>query len=110
MSEGQKPQRPLRSNFPRGSYLGAVRAAQWRNLGIGEEDLTKPKIAIVNSSSELATCFSHLDGIAAQLKGAIRAAGALPFEIRTAAPSDFIIAASSVSSNHGWSASRRMNA
>lgn len=93
MSEGQKPQRPLRSNFPRGSYLGAVRAAQWRNLGISEEDLTKPKIAIVNSSSELATCFSHLDGIAAQLKDAIRAAGALPFEIRTAAPSDFITGA-----------------
>jgi dihydroxy-acid dehydratase len=93
MSEGHKPQRPLRSNFPRGSYLGAVRAAQWRNLGISEEDLEKPKIAIVNSSSELATCFSHLDGIAAQLKDAIRAAGALPFEIRTAAPSDFITGA-----------------
>ncbi|NIF77732.1 dihydroxy-acid dehydratase [Paraburkholderia sp. Cy-641] len=93
MSEEQKPQRPLRSNFPRGSYLGAVRAAQWRNLGISEEDLDKPKIAIVNSSSELATCFSHLDGIAAQLKEAIRAAGALPFEIRTAAPSDFITGA-----------------
>jgi dihydroxy-acid dehydratase len=93
MSEGHKPQRPLRSNFPRGSYLGAVRAAQWRNLGISEEDLEKPKIAIVNSSSELATCFSHLDGIAAKLKDAIRAAGALPFEIRTAAPSDFITGA-----------------
>ncbi|MGF6817543.1 dihydroxy-acid dehydratase [Paraburkholderia atlantica] len=93
MSDGRKPQRPLRSNFPRGSYLGAVRAAQWRNLGISEEDLDKPKIAIVNSSSELATCFSHLDGIAAQLKQAIRAAGALPFEIRTAAPSDFITGA-----------------
>lgn len=93
MSEGRKQQRQLRSNFPRGSYLGAVRAAQWRNLGISEEDLEKPKIAIVNSSSELATCFSHLDGIAAQLKEAIRAAGALPFEIRTAAPSDFITGA-----------------
>lgn len=93
MSDGRKPQRPLRSNFPRGSYLGAVRAAQWRNLGISEEDLDKPKIAVVNSSSELATCFSHLDGIAAQLKDAIRAAGALPFEIRTAAPSDFITGA-----------------
>jgi dihydroxy-acid dehydratase len=90
MSEGRKPQRPLRSNLPRGSYLGAVRAAQWLNLGIAEDDLDKPKIAIVNSSSELASCFSHLDGIAAELKQAIRAAGALPFEIRTAAPSDFI--------------------
>ena len=85
--------RKLRSNFPRGSYLWSVRAAQWRALGIPEEDLEKPKIAIVNSSSELAICYSHLDGVAAQLKSAIRAVGGLPFEIRTAAPSDFITGA-----------------
>lgn len=85
--------RQLRSNFPRGSYLWAVRNAQWRALGIPEEDCDKPKIAIVNSSSELASCFSHLDHIAAVAKEAIRAAGAVPFEIRTAAPSDFITGA-----------------
>ena len=85
--------RKLRSNFPRGSYLWSVRLAQWRALGIPEEDLEKPKIAIVNSSSELAICFSHLDGVAAEIKKAIRAVGGLPFEIRTAAPSDFITGA-----------------
>jgi len=85
--------RKLRSNFPRGSYLWSVRNAQWRALGIPEEDCEKPKIAIVNSSSELASCFSHLDGVAKVLKEAIRAAGAIPFEIRTAAPSDFITGA-----------------
>ena len=85
--------RKLRSNFPRGSYLWAVRAAQWRALGIDEADLEKPKIAIVNSSSELAICYSHLDGVAAELKRAIRGVGGLPFEIRTAAPSDFITGA-----------------
>lgn len=83
----------LRSNFPYGSYLWAVRAAQWQALGIDESELEKPKIAIVNSSSNLAICFSHLDGIAAALKQSIRDAGALPFEIRTAAPSDFITGA-----------------
>ena len=31
--------RPLRSNFPRGSYLWAVRNAQWQVLGIPEEDM-----------------------------------------------------------------------
>ncbi|MDF3822380.1 dihydroxy-acid dehydratase [Leptospira sp. 96542] len=87
------PTRALRSNFPRGSYLWSVRNAQWRALGIPEEDCEKPKIAIVNSSSELASCFSHLDQVAAELKTAIRAAGAVPFEIRTAAPSDFITGA-----------------
>ncbi|WP_422087189.1 dihydroxy-acid dehydratase [Variovorax sp.] len=85
--------RPLRSNFPRGSYLWSVRNAHWRALGIPEEDCEKPKIAIVNSSSELAACFSHLDRVAAEVKAAIRAAGGVPFEIRTAAPSDFITGA-----------------
>ena len=55
--------------------------------------MAKPKIAVVNSSSELASCFSHLDGIAAEVKRCIREAGGLPFEIRTAAPSDFITSA-----------------
>jgi dihydroxy-acid dehydratase len=82
--------RPLRSNFPRGSYLWSVRNAHWRALGIPEADCEKPKIAVVNSSSELAACFSHLDQVARVVKDAIRAAGGVPFEIRTAAPSDFI--------------------
>lgn len=85
--------RQLRSNFARGSYLWAVRNAQWQALGIPEADCEKPKIAIVNSSSGLAACFAHLDGIVPVLKEAIRAAGGVPFEIRTAAPSDFVIGA-----------------
>lgn len=81
----------LRSNFEPGSPREAVRRAQWTALGLSDEDMLKPKIAVVNSSSELAICFSHLDGIAKHVKEAVRAAGGLPFEIRTAAPSDFII-------------------
>jgi dihydroxy-acid dehydratase len=85
--------RKLRSNFPRGSYLWSVRNAQWQALGIPEADCEKPKIAVVNSSSELAACYSHLDEVAAIVKEAIRAAGGVPFEIRTAAPSDFVTGA-----------------
>lgn len=85
--------RKLRSNFPRGSYLWSVRNAQWQAMGLKEEDCEKPKIAVVNSSSELAACYSHLDKVAAVIKQAIRDAGAVPFEIRTAAPSDFVTGA-----------------
>ena len=85
--------RKLRSNFEYGTFRWAVRRAQWRALGLSDADLEKPKIAVVNSSSELASCFSHLDGVAAELKAAIRAAGGVPFEVRTAAPSDFITSA-----------------
>jgi dihydroxy-acid dehydratase len=52
--------------------------------------MLKPKIAIVNTSSQLAICFSHLDEIARRAKRAIEAAGGIGFEVRTAAPSDFI--------------------
>jgi dihydroxy-acid dehydratase len=83
----------LRSNFEPGSPREAVRRAQWKALGLTDDDLLKPKIAVVNSSSELAICFSHLDGIARAVKEAVRDAGGVPFEIRTAAPSDFIISA-----------------
>src|SRR5262245_30371616 len=85
--------RRLRSNFPRGSYLWAARNAQWHGMGLSEEDCEKPKIAIVNSSSGLAACYAHLDGIVPALKEAMRAAGAVPLEVRTAAPSDYITGA-----------------
>ncbi len=85
--------KPLRSNFPRGSYLWAVRNAQWHGMGLSEADCEKPKIAVVNSSSELAACYSHLDDVAEVVKQAIRDAGGVPFEIRTAAPSDFVTGA-----------------
>ena len=85
--------RKLRSNLERGSAVWAGRRAQWRALGLSEADMEKPKIAVVNSSSELSSCFSHLDGVARAAKDAIRAAGGLPFEIRTAAPSDFVTSA-----------------
>lgn len=83
----------LRSNFPAGSPRWATRRAQWHALGLTDEDLTKPKIAIVNSSSGLAPCFSHLDPIAAAVKESVYAAGGVAFEIRTVAPTDFIMSA-----------------
>lgn len=69
------------------------RRANWKALGLSAEDMLKPKIAVVNSSSELAICYAHLDGIAKIVKEEIRKAGGVPFEVRTAAPSDFITGA-----------------
>lgn len=85
--------RKLRSILAPGTPQWVGRRAQWKALGISDEDMEKPKIAIVNSSSELSSCFSHLDGVADTVKGAIREAGGLPFEVRTAAPSDFVTSA-----------------
>ncbi len=69
------------------------RRAHWYQLGLSEADMARPKIAVVNSSSELAVCYAHLDGVAKHVKDAIRQAGGIPFEVRTTAPSDFITGA-----------------
>jgi dihydroxy-acid dehydratase len=83
----------LRSNFERGSTRWAVRRAQWCAMGIREEDFDKPKIAVVNSSSTLSVCYIHLDEISQIVQKSIRQHGGLAFEIRTAAPSDFVTSA-----------------
>ncbi|MGH8031809.1 MAG: dihydroxy-acid dehydratase [Luteimonas sp.] len=70
-----------------------MRRSQWLAMGLTEEDFDKPKIAVVNSSSKLSVCFQHLDGVSQVVQDAIRAAGGVPFEIRTVAPSDFITSA-----------------
>ncbi len=81
----------LRSDLPVGSPRWATRRAQWRALGLTDADLAKPKIAIVNSSSGLAPCFSHLDPVAVAVKDSVEAAGGVGFEIRTVAPTDFLM-------------------
>jgi hypothetical protein len=40
----------LRSNFTPGTTPWAMRRAQWTALGLTDEDMEKPKIAIVNTS------------------------------------------------------------
>jgi dihydroxy-acid dehydratase len=82
-----------RSNLPATSALGIARRAHWRSLGLSVADLTKPKVAIVNTSSELAACYAHLDEIVPVLKAELRERGVIPFEIRTTAPSDFVTSA-----------------
>jgi len=46
-----------------------MRRSHWLTLGLSDEDMEKPKIAVVNSSSEIAVCFSHLDEIEKKAKG-----------------------------------------
>ncbi len=83
----------LRSNFDEGTTRWAVRRAQWRALGISDEEMTRPKVAVINSSSSLSSCYGHLDETSRVVQEAIRAAGGLAFEIRTTAPSDFVTSA-----------------
>src|SRR5215470_5197131 len=83
----------LRSHYEPGSWQWVERRAQWKAMGIKNEDFDKPKLAVVNSSSNLSVCYVHLDEVARTVSDSIRQAGGLPFEVRTAAPSDAITSA-----------------
>jgi len=72
-----------------GSVLNhAVYRAQWSALGLKGDDLNRPKIAIVNSSSGISICYSRLDEVVEHVAAGVRSAGGVPLEIRTCAPSD----------------------
>ncbi len=83
----------LRSAFTPGSTRWAVRRAQWTAMGIPLADQERPKIAVVNTSSRMSVCFSHLDDIVDVVSEAVYEAGGLPLEIRTTAPVDFVTSA-----------------
>jgi dihydroxy-acid dehydratase len=91
--KGVRMAEKLRSNFTPGTTRWAVRRSQWLAMGLTEADFEKPKIAIVNSSSKLSVCYQHLDSVSQVVQRAIRAAGGVPLEIRTVAPSDFVTSA-----------------
>ena len=90
---GQAGEVNLRSVFTPGTTRWAVRRAQWTAMGMSSEDFDKPKVAVVNTSSKLSVCFSHLDDVAEIVADEIRASGGVPLEIRTVAPSDFVTSA-----------------
>jgi len=83
----------LRSIFEPGSTRSAVRRSQWLAMGLSEADFDKPKVAVVNSSSNISVCYRHLDSVSTVVQQAIRDAGGVAFEIHTVAPSDFITSA-----------------
>jgi dihydroxy-acid dehydratase len=62
-------------------------------MGILEEDMEKPKIAVINTSNKLSCCYVHLDELSRLAQNSIWAAGGLPFEVGTVAPSDFVTSA-----------------
>lgn len=92
-NNGTNSTRQLRSNLTPGSTEWAVRRAQWVSLGLTDDDMLKPKIAIVDTSSELSSCFSHLSKLVPVIKNRLREVGAIGFRIGTVAPSDFITSA-----------------
>ncbi len=59
-------------------------------MGLSQEDLQKPFLAIANLASDVTPCNVHLDRIAQAAKEGIRAADGIPFEFGTITISDGI--------------------
>jgi dihydroxy-acid dehydratase len=64
--------------------------AMLRAVGLSEEDLSRPQVAVASSWNEVTPCNLHLNGLAAAAKDGVRQAGAVPFEFGTIAVSDGI--------------------
>jgi len=61
-----------------------------RAVGLSEEDLDRPQVAVASSWNEVTPCNVHLNGLAAAAKEGVRQAGAVPLEFGTIAVSDGI--------------------
>ncbi len=64
--------------------------AMLRAVGLSEEDLDRPQVAVASSWNEVTPCNLHLNGLAAAAKDGVRQGGAVPFEFGTIAVSDGI--------------------
>src|ERR1700733_13058794 len=83
------PPRPRSGPLTTGPSRAAARA-MLRAVGLSEEDLTKPQVAVASSWNEVTPCNVHLNGLAAAAKEGVRQAGAVPLEFGTIAVSDGI--------------------
>jgi len=61
-----------------------------RAVGLSEDDLRRPQVAVASSWNEVTPCNVHLNGLAAAAKEGVRQAGAVPLEFGTIAVSDGI--------------------
>jgi dihydroxy-acid dehydratase len=72
---------------------GADRAAaraMLKAIGLTDEDLEKPLIAVANTWTEVGPCNFHLRRLSAKVKEGIKRAGGTPFEFNTVSISDGI--------------------
>jgi len=78
----------LRSDLVKQGLERAPQRAIWKCLGVTDEDLSKPFIAIANSFAETVPGHMHLNRLVEFVKAGIRAAGGVPFEFNTIAVCD----------------------
>ncbi len=68
----------------------AAARAMLKGIGMSDEDLAKPLIAVANTWTEVGPCNFHLRRLAAKVKEGIKRAGGTPMEFNTVSISDGI--------------------
>lgn len=68
----------------------AAARAMFKAIGMSDEDLAKPLIAVANTWTEVGPCNFHLRRLAAKVKEGIKRAGGTPMEFNTISISDGI--------------------
>jgi dihydroxy-acid dehydratase len=81
--------RPRSGPLTTGPHRAPARA-MLRAVGLSEQDLELPQVAVASSWNEVTPCNVHLNGLAAAAKEGVRQAGAVPLEFGTIAVSDGI--------------------
>jgi len=80
----------LRSSQVMNGITGAYARAMYRAVGYSEKDLSKPKVAIVNSFSETNPAHYPLRELAKYVREGIYIGGGMPVEFNTIAPCDAV--------------------
>ncbi len=82
--------RTLRSDRIKKGFRRAAARSYLRAMGLGDEDIGKPLVAVTSSWNEATPCNVHLDRLAGWAKEGVTAAGGTPREFTTIAVSDGI--------------------
>ncbi|MEX0991028.1 MAG: dihydroxy-acid dehydratase [Actinomycetota bacterium] len=85
----EKDGRPRSWEVTEGPERAPARA-MLRAVGLSDEDMTKPQVAVASSWNEVTPCNYHLNKLAAFAKEGVRAADGVPIEFTTIAMSDGI--------------------
>ena len=80
----------MRSDRIKQGYERAPNRSLLKAMGLKDEDMARPFVAVVNSYTDIVPGHVHLPGVAGPIKAALRAAGAVPFEFNTIAVDDGI--------------------
>ncbi len=81
----------MRSDAIKHGLERAPHRAILKCLGVTDEDVNKPFIAVVNSFTEIVPGHMHLNQVAKFVKDGIRSAGGVPFEFNTIAVCDGLV-------------------